>query len=112
MARNTQIGPDWERFVEHVQRAPAHLTVERRQQVTEQARTASPDDTDLGTFCAMVAERSYRITEDEIAKLRRSGHTEDEIFEAIVVASVGAAQRRVDAVRAAIDRAFVDGDVA
>jgi hypothetical protein len=55
----------------------------------------------LGPFTELVAERSYRVTDRDVDGLRDAGYSEDQIFEAIVVASVGAAQRRLDAARRA-----------
>jgi hypothetical protein len=92
----------WDGFVEHLQSAPARLPVARRREIFDQVRSAKPDESALGRFCTLIAERSYRVTAEEIAALERSRYSADEIFEAIVVAAVGAAQRRMDAARAAI----------
>jgi hypothetical protein len=92
----------WDRFVEHLQESPGRLTVERRRALFDQGRAAGVDDSELGDFCTLVAERSYRVTADDVEALERSGYSEDQIFEAIVLAAVGAAQRRLDAARAAI----------
>lgn len=54
---------------------------------------------DLAAFVADVAERSYRITEATVADLKRAGHADDVIFEALVVAAAGAANRRSTSAR-------------
>lgn len=92
----------WDGFVEHVQGAPGHLPVARRREIFEQTRSASRDESVLGRFCALIAEQSHRVTAEEIGALERSRLSADEIFEAIVLAAVGAAQRRMDAAAAAI----------
>ena len=56
----------------------------------------------LGRFCTLIAEQSYRVTAEEIAALSASRLGRMECLEAIVVAAVGAAQRRMDAAAAAI----------
>lgn len=96
----------WDAFAEHVQSASARLPVATRRQIfaqsrSEQSRPERAGESELERFCALVAERSYRVSAADIAALKRAGHSEDEIFEAIVVAAAGAAQRRLDAVRAA-----------
>lgn len=62
--------------------APAHTPAELRQ-------AAAVGDA-WGSYAATVRTASYRITDEDIARLR-SGHTEDEIFEVTVAAAVGAA---------------------
>lgn len=95
-AGNRPVGT-WDGLVEHVQGAPGHLPVARRREIFEQTRSARLDESVLGRFCTVIAEQSYRVTAEEIAALERSRLSADEIFEAIVVAAVGAAQRRMDA---------------
>ncbi|WP_433197584.1 hypothetical protein ACQP1G_01425 [Nocardia sp. CA-107356] len=56
-----------------------------------------PDE--LAAFVDLVAERSYRITEKNITTLSEAGHSDDEIFEAAIVAAYGAADRRYRAAR-------------
>ncbi|MGB8384420.1 MAG: hypothetical protein WCG47_24815 [Dermatophilaceae bacterium] len=93
----------WDGFVEQVQGAPGHLPVARRREVFEQTRSGRSEESVLGRFCTLIAERSSRVTPGEIAALECSGLSADEIFEAVVVAAVGAAQRRMDAALAAIE---------
>lgn len=67
--------------------APAHTSPALRQ-------AAAAGDA-WGTYAATVRTASYRITDDDIARLKRN-HTEDEIFEVTVAAAVGAALDRYD----------------
>ncbi len=62
--------------------APAHTPAELRQ-------AAAAGDA-WGSYAATVRTSSYRITDEDIARLKQD-HTEDEIFEVTVAAAVGAA---------------------
>lgn len=96
----------WRAFTEHVQAAPGRLTpAVRRAVFTAACGTPADVPENLGPFTELVAERSYRVTDRDVEALRDSGYSEDQIFEAIVVASAGAAQRRLDAARRAIREA-------
>ncbi|MGW6929440.1 hypothetical protein ACWGE0_05185 [Lentzea sp. NPDC054927] len=68
--------------------APAHTSAELRQ-------AAAAGDA-WGSYAATVRTASYRITSDDIARLKQD-HTEDEIFEVTVAAAVGAALDHYDA---------------
>ncbi|MGH3901744.1 MAG: hypothetical protein ACRDTA_26510 [Pseudonocardiaceae bacterium] len=111
MPRSRSREERWRDLVHHVQSAPGHLAPEIRRAVF--AATTAPSRPDsppalparLAEFVDAVAVHAYRITDTDVDQLRLSGHSEDEIFEAIVVASVGAAVRRLDAVHRAIKEA-------
>jgi hypothetical protein len=60
------------------------------------------DDPVLEAFVSDVRDRSWRISPERIAELRTAGWSEDSIFEAVVVAAVGAAARGLDAARRAL----------
>lgn len=92
----------WRAFVEHVQTAPGASAPDTRRRVFDVARANVPADGPLLEFGAQVAEHSYRITAGTIHDLHAMGHSDDEIFETIVVASVGAADRRLRAAHRAL----------
>lgn len=92
----------WRAFVEHVQTAPGASTADTRRRVFDVARADVPADGPLLDFAAQVAEQSYRITARTVDDLHAAGHSDDEIFETIVVASVGAADRRLRAAHRAL----------
>jgi alkylhydroperoxidase family enzyme len=50
----------------------------------------------LGLYVKLVAERAYAVTDENIATLRETGYTEDEIFEATASAAVGAGLVRLN----------------
>ncbi|MGH3972977.1 MAG: hypothetical protein ACRDS9_06600 [Pseudonocardiaceae bacterium] len=102
---------DWRNLVRHVQSAPGHLAPKTRRAVFAAAAARSRANCPhtlparLAEFVDTVAERAYRITDTAVDQLRDGGYSEDEIFEAIVVTSVGAAARRLDVARRAIEEA-------
>lgn len=57
---------------------------------------------DAAAFLEKARHASYRVTDDDIAALRRAGLGEDEIFELAVAASVGVALARLDAAKRAM----------
>ncbi|MER7453474.1 hypothetical protein ABTW96_24660 [Nocardia beijingensis] len=95
----------WQRFGEHLESAPGRLASPVRRAL--KARAAGTTDSgqdvpaELAAFADLVAERSYRVTEQEIAALKAAGHSDDEIFEATAAAAYGAADRRLRAARLA-----------
>lgn len=50
----------------------------------------------IRTLIQRVAERSYLVTDDDIAAVRADGLSEDQIFEIVVCAAVGQASREYD----------------
>jgi hypothetical protein len=62
-----------------------------------------------------VAQRAHTVTDDDIAGVRASGLSEDQIFELVVCAAIGQAQRQYDGALAALAaeterRAHASGD--
>jgi alkylhydroperoxidase family enzyme len=79
---------------------------------TKPLRRAAFDDAPLPeplrAFVAKIAERAHTIDDDDVAEVRASGLSEDEIFELVVCAAVGQATRQYDAALAALDAAARD----
>jgi alkylhydroperoxidase family enzyme len=65
-------------------------------------------DGPIRTLIEKVADRSYAVTDDDVAAVRASGLSEDQIFEVIVCAAIGAADRRYQAATAALTEASGD----
>ena len=53
------------------------------------------DDAVVGSYVEAVRRHAYRITADDVERLRGSGLDDDEIFELTVAAAVGAADERL-----------------
>jgi alkylhydroperoxidase family enzyme len=58
---------------------------------------------ELAAFVEKMARHAYEVDDADIAALRRAGHSEDAIFEAMVAAAVGAGIARLDRGLAALD---------
>ena len=54
------------------------------------------------TFVETVRDASYKVTDEDIARLKAAGQTEDQIFEVTVATAVGAALRVFDAGQEAV----------
>jgi hypothetical protein len=61
----------------------------------------------LGGLVDKVARHAYRITDKDIAVVRESGLSEDQIFEIVVCAAIGVATRQHDTALAALEAATV-----
>ena len=59
----------------------------------------------LAALIEKVAKHAYKVTDEDIAAVRGSGLTEDQIFELVVCAAIGQATRQHDAALAALDAA-------
>ncbi|WP_236981294.1 MULTISPECIES: hypothetical protein [Mycobacterium] len=72
-------------------------------------RRAAFDNADLDepvrTLVEKVALRSHQVTDEDVAAVRASGLTEDQIFEIVVCAAVGQASRQYDNALAALAEA-------
>ena len=62
-------------------------------------------DEPVRTLVAKVAERSFAVTDEDVAAARAAGLSEDQIFEVVVCAAVGAADRQYVAALAALAEA-------
>ena len=59
----------------------------------------------VGTIVDKVARHAYMVTDDDIAAARDSGLSEDQIFEIVICAAIGAATRQHDIALAALETA-------
>lgn len=51
---------------------------------------------DLRSFVDRVATSAWTITDEDVTALRRAGRTEDEVFEVLVAAALGAGAARLE----------------
>ena len=58
-----------------------------------------------GALVDKVARHAYRVTDNDIAAARKSGLTEDQVFEIVVCAAIGQATRQYDAALSALEAA-------
>jgi len=75
---------------------------EARRAAFENGVRASP----LHTLINKVARQPTRVTDEDIAAVLASGKSEDEIFELVVCAAIGAATRQYEGALHALDEAM------
>jgi hypothetical protein len=63
----------------------------------------------LRTLIHKVASGAHAVTDADVAGAVATGLSEDEVFELVVCAAVGEAERQYDAARAALEAAFGGG---
>jgi alkylhydroperoxidase family enzyme len=73
---------------------PGSLSPAIRQAISEGGHVPGA----LGLYVKKVAEHAYKVTDDDIASLRRERYTDDQIFEATVSAALGAGLLRLDSI--------------
>ena len=80
---------------------------------SKQLRRAAFDgsglDEPLATLIDKVAHQAYRVTDDDVAAVRAAGLSEDQIFEIMVCAAIGQADREYTSALAAL-AAATSGD--
>ena len=59
-------------------------------------------DEPMGTLVEKVANHAYQVTDDDVAAVRAAGLSEDAIFEMVVCAAIGAADRQYGSALAAL----------
>ena len=60
-----------------------------------------------------VAKHAYKVTDEDIAAAKAAGFTEDQLFELVVCAAIGQANRQLETALAALDEATKEvGDAA
>jgi hypothetical protein len=74
----------------------------QRRAAFENAALAEPQR----TLIDKVAKHAYKVTDEDIAAVRASGLSEDQIFEMVVCAAIGQATRQYDSALAALDAAI------
>lgn len=101
MSRGRAAGDAFEALRARVLRGAGATSPEARQ------AAASTGPEGLPPAAAVVIEKvrahAYRVTDADIDGLRAAGLSEDAIFELVIAASLGVAQRRLDLAMAAID---------
>jgi hypothetical protein len=74
---------------------------------SDRARVMAGDSPrELSEFLEKARHASYRVTDEDIEALKRTGLSEDEIYELTVAAVVGVALERLDAAKRAMRSAL------
>jgi hypothetical protein len=59
----------------------------------------------LSTLVDKIARHAHRVADEDIIDARKSGLSEDQVFEIMVCAAIGQAARQCEAARAALEAA-------
>jgi len=62
---------------------------------TREAIAAGEPPDELAPYLDKVTRHAYKVTDDDVARLRAAGYDEDAIFEATLAAALGAARLRL-----------------
>ncbi len=96
------------RLLDSVLATSGHTPTELRRAVLARARPSSPLSgtesgtggadiaPDLAAYVDKVALHAYQVTDEDLAALKRAGHSDDVLFEATVSAALGAALGRLE----------------
>lgn len=63
----------------------------------------------MRTLIEKVALQAYAVTDEDVAAVREAGLSEDQIFEIVVCAAIGQAERHYNSARAALAEATEEG---
>jgi hypothetical protein len=88
-----------QRLVDAVLAGPGTLAPDLR----AAAATATGSEA-LRGYLAKVDRHAYKVTDEDVERLREAGYSDDQIFEATVSCALGAGLRRLDAGLAAIEQ--------
>jgi hypothetical protein len=92
---------EWQRLLARLRDAPGHLPSTVRRAVFDNVEVPA----DLAPFADTVVRCAHRVTDGDVVALICAGYGEDEVFEAIIVAAAGAADRRLQVARRAMAEA-------
>lgn len=77
---------------------PGATRTELRRAVLEYTRSsAAPAPEALREFVDKIAERPWTVSDEDFARLRAAGYSEDELYEVTLAAAIGAGLQRFDA---------------
>ena len=86
------------RLVDGVLAQPGHTPPQLRRAVLARAAGTGGEDlpVELAEYVDTVAQHAYRVTDEQLGRLRQSGHSDDILFEMTVAAALGAALGRLE----------------
>jgi alkylhydroperoxidase family enzyme len=86
------------RLVDGVLTQPGHTPPQLRRAVLARAAGTGGADVPpaLAAYVDKVARHAYTVTDDDLARLQRAGHSDDALFEVTVSAALGAALGRLE----------------
>ena len=87
-----------EELVTRVLDSKGKAAPELRRAAFDNANLSEP----IRTLVEKVANRAYRVTDEDVAAVRAAGLSEDQIFEIVICAAVGQADRQYTSALAAL----------
>jgi hypothetical protein len=92
--------------ITQLHRALAARVLDSDGEAPPELRRAAFDNTGLAepmrTLIDKVAQHAYQVTDEDVAAVRATGLSEDQVFELVVCAAVGQADRQYNTARAAL----------
>jgi len=86
--------------------APGETDTSLRQAVFDRVRMGTGEvPENLTALVEKIADRPWRVSDDDITRLREAGYSEDHIYELVLAAAAGAGMRRFEAGLRAIEGA-------
>jgi hypothetical protein len=85
-------------LVDRVLQGTGKAALELRRAAFDNAGLSEP----IRTLIDKVANHAYRVTDEDVAAVRAAGLTEDQIFEIVICAAVGQADRQYSSALAAL----------
>jgi hypothetical protein len=102
----TEIGPLRKALIERMMDGGGMASLGQRRAAFENAGLAEP----LRTLIDKVAMQAIAVTDRDVAAVRASGLTEDQIFELVVCAAVGQSTRQCESAGAALALALAGSE--
>jgi hypothetical protein len=97
----TDIRPLHRALIDRILGRDGHATSELRHAAFTNAGLDEP----IRTLVDKVARHSYQVTDEDVADVRAAGLSEDQVFEIVVCAAVGQADRQYRAALDALEKA-------
>jgi alkylhydroperoxidase family enzyme len=88
-----------EALVRRIQEGDGKASHSERRAAFNNSGLAEP----LGALIDKIARHAYRVTDEDIAAVKQSGLSEDQVFEIVVCAAIGQATRQYDTALAALE---------
>lgn len=97
----SEIGEARKALVRRILEGDGKTSPSERQAAFNNSGLAEP----LGALVDKVALHAHRVTDEDVISARAAGLSEDQVFEVVVCAAIGQANRQYDAALAALETA-------
>lgn len=89
----------WEALIRRILDGTGEASVSERRGAFRNSELSGP----VGELADKVARNAWKVTDEDIDAARKSGLSEDQVFEIVVCAAVGQASRQYDTALAALE---------